>query len=232
MTNPSQTPKEQLLDAALMHVAFDGWSEETFKAAVSDTGMDPTVARAVCPRGAVDLAVAYHKRGDQQMIDRMKAEDMAEMKFSAKVAAMVRFRLEAATDKEAVRRGTTLFALPQYAPEGAKLLWGTADAIWTALGDTSEDVNWYTKRATLSAVYSSTVLFWLGDTSEGYAETWAFLDRRIENVMQIEKVKAQVNSSPTLSMLMAGPNWLLSHVKAPSRLNRSDLPGSWGSPRL
>jgi ubiquinone biosynthesis protein COQ9 len=31
--------------------------------------------------------------------------------------------------------------------------------------------------------------------------------------------------------LMAGPNWLLSHVKAPSRLNRSDLPGSWGSPR-
>ncbi|HBM38972.1 MAG TPA: COQ9 family protein [Sulfitobacter sp.] len=231
MTNTSQTPKEQLLDAALMHVAFDGWSEATFKAAVSDTGMDPTVARAVCPRGAVDLAVAYHKRGDQQMIDRMKTENMTEMKFSAKVAAMVRFRLEAATDKEAVRRGTTLFALPQYAPEGAKLVWGTADAIWAALGDTSEDVNWYTKRATLSAVYSSTVLFWLGDTSEGHAETWAFLDRRIENVMQIEKVKAQVNSSPTLSMLMAGPNWLLSHVKAPSRLNRSDLPGSWGSPR-
>jgi len=72
MTNTSQTPKEQLLDAALMHVAFDGWSEATFKAAVSDTGMDPTVARAVCPRGAVDLAVAYHKRGDQQMIDRMR----------------------------------------------------------------------------------------------------------------------------------------------------------------
>ena len=231
MTNTSQTPKEQLLDAALMHVAFDGWSEATFKAAVSDTGMDPTVARAVCPRGAVDLAVAYHKRGDQQMIDRMKGENMTEMKFSAKVAAMVRFRLEAATDKEAVRRGTTLFALPQYAPEGAKLVWGTADAIWAALGDTSEDVNWYTKRATLSAVYSSTVLFWLGDTSEGHAETWAFLDRRIENVMQIEKVKPQVNSSQTLSMLMAGPNWLLSHVKAPSRLNRSDLPGSWGSPR-
>ena len=174
MTNTSQTPKEQLLDAALMHVAFDGWSEATFKAAVSDTGMDPTVARAVCPRGAVDLAVAYHKRGDQQMIDRMKAENMTEMKFSAKVAAMVRFRLEAATDKEAVRRGTTLFALPQYAPEGAKLVWGTADAIWTALGDTSEDVNWYTKRATLSAVYSSTVLFWLGDTSEGHAQLVAF----------------------------------------------------------
>ena len=187
MTNTSQTPKEQLLDAALIHVAFDGWSEATFKAAVRDTGMDPTVARAVCPRGAVDLAVAYHKRGDQQMIDRMRSEDMSQMKFSAKVAAMVHFRLEAATDKEAVRRGTTLFALPQYAPEGAKLVWGTADAIWNALGDTSEDVNWYTKRATLSAVYSSTVLFWLGDTSEGHAETWAFLDRRIENVMQIEK---------------------------------------------
>ena len=66
-----------------------------------------------------------------------------------------------------VRRGTTLFALPHHAAEGAKLIWGTADAIWTALGDTSDDVNWYTKRATLSAVYGSVVLFWLGETEAG-----------------------------------------------------------------
>jgi len=231
MTNTSQTPKEQLLDAALMHVAFDGWSEATFKAAVSDTGMDPTVARAVCPRGAVDLAVAYHKRGDQQMIDRMKGENMTEMKFSAKVAAMVRFRLEAATDKEAVRRGTTLFALPQYAPEGAKLVWGTADAIWAALGDTSEDVNWYTKRATLSAVYSSTVLFWLGDDSIDHQATWDFLDRRIEDVMRIEKTKAKVRENPLLKRVFAGPERVLSNIRAPRSTRESDLPGGWTAPR-
>jgi ubiquinone biosynthesis protein COQ9 len=231
MTEISQNPKEQLLDAALMHVPFDGWSETTFQAATADTGIDSTVARAVCPRGSVDLAVAYHKRGDALMIDRMNAEDLSEMKYRDKISAMVRFRLEAVTDKEVVRRGTTLFALPQHASDGAKLVWGTCDAIWDALGDTSDDVNWYTKRATLSAVYSSTVLYWLGDTSDGHQATWEFLDRRIDNVMQIEKVKAQVRNSPTLSKLLTGPNWLLSHVKAPSRMPKMDLPGSWTSPR-
>ncbi|NOR31098.1 MAG: COQ9 family protein [Sulfitobacter sp.] len=231
MTETAQNPKDQLLDAALMHVPFDGWSDTTFQAAIADTGVDSTVANAVCPRGSVDLAVAYHKRGDALMIDRMTSEDLTEMKYRDKIAAMVRFRLEAVTDKEVVRRGTTLFALPQHAGDGAKLVWGTCDAIWDALGDTSDDVNWYTKRATLSAVYSSTVLYWLGDTSDGHQATWEFLDRRIDNVMQIEKVKAQVRNSPTLSKLMTGPNWLLSHVKAPSRAPKMGLPGSWTSPR-
>lgn len=231
MTDTPPNPKDQLLDAALVHVPFDGWSEQTFRAAIAETGINPTVARSVCPRGAVDLAVAFHQRGDDRMIARMKSENMKDMKFRDKIAAMVRFRLQEVSDKEAVRRGTTLFALPQYAPEGAKLVWGTSDAIWTALGDTSDDVNWYTKRATLSAVYSSTILYWLGDTSSGHADTWEFLDRRIDNVMQIEKIKAQVNDSPTLSKLMAGPNWLLSHVKAPPRIPKTSFPGSWTAPR-
>ncbi len=220
-------PKTRLLDAALDHVAFDGWSEATFTAAIKDTRIDPGVAYAVCPRGAVDLAIAFHRRGDEQMLEALKAEDLSAMRFRDRIARALRLRLETITDKEVVRRGTALFALPHYAPDGAKLVWGTCDAIWIALGDTSDDVNWYTKRATLSAVYSSTVLFWLGDTSADQAETWEFLDRRIDNVMQIEKLKAQVRESPTLSKLMAGPNWLMSHIKAPARFPRTDLPGSW-----
>lgn len=231
MTDPLPDPKSRLLDAALPHVAFDGWTEKTFEAAIRDSDVSPTVARASCPRGGVDLAVAYHKRGDELMLERLRAAPMADMRFRDRIAAAVRFRIEAIDDKEAVRRGSSLFALPQYAPDGAKLIWGTADAIWDALGDTSEDVNWYTKRATLSGVYSATVLYWLGDTSEGNAATWAFLDRRIDDVMQIEKLKAQVRESPTLSRLMAGPNWLLSHVKAPARMPRMNFPGSWTAPR-
>lgn len=224
-------PKTQLLDAALDHVVFDGWSEATFNAAIKDTGLDAGVAHAVCPRGAIDLAVAFHHRGDEQMLEDLKVEDLNAMRFRDRIARAVRLRLETIPDKEVVRRGTALFALPQYAPDGAKLIWGTCDAIWNALGDTSDDVNWYTKRATLSAVYSSTILFWLGDTSEDHADTWEFLDRRIDNVMQIEKLKAQVRESPTLSKLMAGPNWLMSHIKAPARFPRTDLPGSWTPPR-
>jgi ubiquinone biosynthesis protein COQ9 len=224
-------PKLELLDAALMHVVFDGWSEATFQAAIHDSGIDMVVAQAVCPRGAVDLAVAYHKRGDAQMIEALASEDLNEMRFRDRIARAVQLRLQAVGDKEAVRRGTTLFALPQYAPDGAKLIWGTCDEIWNALGDSSDDINWYTKRATLSGVYSSTVLYWLGDQSEDNAETWAFLDRRIDNVMQIEKLKAQVKDSPTLSRLMAGPNWFLSRVKAPTRFAKDGLPGSWTAPR-
>lgn len=164
------------------------------------------------------------------MLARLAEADLEDMKFRDRVAAAVRFRLEVVEDKETVRRGTALFALPVYAADGAKAIWGTADAIWSALGDTSEDVNWYTKRATLSGVYSATVLYWLGDTSEDHADTWAFLDRRIDDVMQIEKLKAQVNNSPVLSKLMAGPNWLLSHVKAPQRLPGAGLPGRWSRP--
>jgi ubiquinone biosynthesis protein COQ9 len=102
-----------------------------------------------------------------------------------------------------------------------------ADAIWTKLGDTSDDINWYSKRAILSGVYGSTLLFWLGDTSDGYAATWAFLERRISNVMQFEKLKSQVRGNPVLSKLMAIPNAFLSNVKAPRAARRSDLPGYW-----
>lgn len=225
---PYDIAKQELLEAALMHVAFDGWTDATFKAAVRDSGMDIGLAKSVCPRGAIDLAIAFHKRGDEAMIAAVKAADLTEMKFRQKVAFALRTRFELIMDKEAVQRGTTLFALPHLAADGAQLIWGTADAIWTVLGDTSEDVNWYTKRATLSGVYASTVLYWLGDDSTDTQATWDFIDRRIENVMQFEKVKAQVNSNPALSKLMAGPNWLMSQIKAPTQFAPpTDLPGMW-----
>jgi len=228
MTNDAYSDeKQQLLDAALIHVVFDGWSDVTFRSAVEDSGIDPSLAKSVFPRGALDMAIAFHKAGDAAMIERLRGTDLGDMRFRDKVMAAVRFRIEAVEDKEAVRRGTTMFALPQNAAEGAKLIWGTADAIWSTLGDTSEDVNWYTKRAILSGVYSSTILFWLGDDSTDNQATWGFLDRRIDNVMQFEKVKASVNNNPLLSKLMQGPNWLLGQIKAPSHDAPDDLPGRW-----
>lgn len=225
MTVTYEDAKEQLLNAILDHVPFDGWSETSFRAAIEDSDIDDGLARAICPRGAVDLALAFHARGDAAMLERLKTEDLSGLKFREKIAAAVRFRLQAVEDKEAVRRGVTLFALPVYAADGAKAIWGTCDLIWDALGDTSDDVNWYTKRATLSGVYSSTLLFWLGDETPGYQATWEFLDRRIEGVMQFEKLKAQVNENPLFKPFLAVPNWLAGQVKAPVKM-RTDLPGS------
>jgi ubiquinone biosynthesis protein COQ9 len=223
--------KDRLLDAALIHVPFDGWSDATLRAAAADLGLTPAEARAACPRGAMDLAVAFHKRGDDAMRARLDATDLSAMRFRDRIAAAVRFRLEAVDDREAVRRGATLFALPQNAATGAQLIWSTADAIWTALGDTSEDVNWYTKRATLSGVYSATVLYWLGDDSPGHQATWDFLDRRIADVMRIEEAKARIRKSPVLSKLMSGPSWFGSRIRPPRKGMRDDLPGSWAAPR-
>ncbi len=223
--------KQKIILAALPHVAFDGWSTETLDAALHDAGIAESDGKALFPRGAIDLAAGYHHFGDAQMVAALHDANLSAMKMRERITFAVRKRIETVNDKEAVRRGSTLFSLPQNAGEGAKLIWGTCDLIWSTLGDTSEDVNWYTKRATLAGVYSSTVLFWLGDESEGNADTWAFLDRRIENVMQFEKLKSQVNANPLLSKLLSGPLAALSRVKAPSRTVPDDLPGYWKDPK-
>lgn len=205
----------ELLDAILPHVPFDGWAQPAFDMAVKDAGMAPELARLVCPRGALDLAVAYHRRGDQAMVAALEAADLSAMKFRERIAFGVRARLEAA-DPELVRRGAALFSLPQYAGQGTKLIWGTSDLLWRSLGDTSEDYNWYTKRMTLSGVYSATVLFWIGDESEDNADTWQFLDRRINDVMQFEKVKGNALKLPFVKSV-------LGTIRAPAA--RDDMPG-------
>lgn len=231
MTAPADPTLDQLLDAALPHVAFDGWSQATFDAAVRATDIAPAHARTICPRGAVDLAIAYHRRGDAAMVAALSDAELQDMRFRDRVAHAVRLRLQVIDDKEAVRRATTLFALPHMAADGAKLIWGTADAIWTALGDTAQDVNWYTKRLTLSGVYSATVLFWLGDDSVGTQATAAFIDRRIDNVMRFEKLKADVRSNPLTRPFAAVLSKLTSQVRAPSPTSpATDLPGVWQAP--
>ena len=217
--------REKLLDAALVHVVFDGWGPETFKAAIADSGVSEGLARVAAPRGSVDLASAYHKRGDREMVKALAETDLSTLRFTDRVTHAVWLRLQT-VDRELVRRGMSLFSLPLHAPEGTKLVWETADAIWTALGDTSRDANWYTKRVTLSGVFASTVLFWLGDDSEGFTDTRAFLDRRIEDVMKIEKTKATVRDNKALSALFAVPNALFGMIKAPAGAGRGDVPGT------
>ena len=228
----TEKPKiEILLDAALNHVAFDGWSPATFSAAARDAGMTEAEARVLAPRGAVDLAVAYHRRGDRAMIDRLNTTDLSGLRFRDKVATALRFRVEAMDDREAVRRATALFSLPNHAAEGARLIWETADHVWTALGDTSDDLNWYSKRATLSAVWASVVLYWLGDDSAGQADTIAFIDRRIEDVMRIEKVKGQLRENPLTKPFMELQSKLFRNVRMPDMSHLNDLPGRWQGPR-
>ena len=215
--------KDDFLDAAMTHALFDGWSQATIDATRADLGLSAQSAKLLFPKGPPDLALAYHRRLDAQMVEALRAADLGQMRFRDRIIHAVRLRLEI-SDKELVRRGMSFFALPQHAATGAQALWGTADEIWTVLGDTSRDINWYTKRSSLSAVVSATALYWLGDESEGSARTWEFLDRRIENVMQFEKLKAQVKKNPLVDAVMKGPGRVLDMVRAPGSA-RPGYPG-------
>ena len=219
--------RARLIEAALPNVAFDGWSRATFEAAALGAGVPLSEARRLFPRGAPDMAVALHRQADAAMVESIRAADLAGMKIRERIAFALRARLDAISDKEAVRRSTALFSLPLHAPEGARLIWETSDAIWTALGDPSRDVNWYSKRATLSAVWASVVLFWLGDDSLDGQATDAFIDRRIDDVMRIEKVKAQVRDNALLRPFTGPLGKLGEMVRPPPRVPREDLPGQW-----
>lgn len=213
----TDTEADALLEAALIHVPFDGMNDRALMAGARDLGLSEAMARVHFPQGGAGLAAAYHRRADVQLRDWLAATP-PEGRFRDRVTAAVWHRL-GLVDPDLVRAGAAILALPQHAALAARLVWETADIIWTGLGDRSEDANWYSKRATLSAVIAATVLFWLGDESEGQAETRAFLDRRIDGVMRFEGVKARLARLPGASMLgRAAFGW----IRAP---HARDLPG-------
>lgn len=211
-TSQAVHPRDQILDAVLPLVPFDGWSKD----ALENAGVDMAMARQLFPRGGVDLALAFHDRSDAALKTAMQTRDLSDLRYSERVAEAIWMRLQlVAADREAVRRAAAMFALPGYAGDGVKAIFRTVDTIWNGLGDTSQDLNWYTKRMTLSAVYTSVVLFWLGDQSADFADTRAFIDRRIDNVMSFEKNKATFRKSPLGRAFAAGPGKLLAGIQAP-----------------
>ena len=186
--------REKLMDAAIAHVPFDGWGDKALLAGAKDLGVDEALARNAFPGGAIGMIEFHSLLADRRMMAAFEAENSSELKLREKVALAIRLRLWANTaHREAIRRALTVLALPINAPMAARLLYRTVDAVWHAVGDRSTDYNFYTKRMLLSGVYSSTVLFWINDKSVDCAETWAFLDRRIADVMQIPKAMARLN---------------------------------------
>ena len=225
MRRPIDPEVLKLMVAALPNVAFDGWSNSTFEAACRETDISERKARLSCPRGALDLAVAFHKWGDDQFEISFTKKRISKLKVREKIKKAVELRIKLASDKEAVRRGVALFALPVYAFEGSRLIWDTADLIWELIGDKSEDYNWYSKRTILSAVYASTVLYWLGDDTEGNKETWHFLDRRIEDVMKFENAKVQLKTNKFTKEFNGRAGKFLQKIKRPTRNVDPNLPG-------
>ena len=112
-----------------------------------------------------------------------------------RVAMLVRARIEVLDDhKEAMRRAALIRGNPANIGTAGRALWLTVDRIWEAAGmpvKREQGFSAYSRRATLAAVVVATVLYWLEDVSPGNEETWAFLDRQIENVMRLGQLRGQ-----------------------------------------
>jgi ubiquinone biosynthesis protein COQ9 len=189
------------------HAAFDGWGEKAIAMAAAELGVPGDRARLCFPNGAVQMIDAWFDAIDKAMLAAFPAERIAALKIRERISALILFRLETiAPQREALRRALGVLAMPQHALDGARLAWRSADRIWRLAGDEATDFNHYTKRGLLIGVYASTIFVFLDDRSEDLAETTAFLDRRIGDVMRFEKAKARWRGSsgfrPSLSRFL------------------------------
>jgi ubiquinone biosynthesis protein COQ9 len=188
--------RDRIVEAALPHVPFDGWSLPVLTRAAEEAGYPPATALRVFPGGAIEALGHWCAMADRDMLAACEADpEFATLKVREKIARAIRLRLvPLATHREAVRRGLALMALPSGVPMSLRTLWATVDAVWHLAGDRATDFNYYSKRGLAAGVYSSTLLFWLEDKSEGQADTWAFLDRRIADVMAVPKAMAGIKA--------------------------------------
>ena len=173
------------------HAAFDGWSNEALAMAAAELGVPAERARIAFPGGQAQMIDSWFDAIDKAMLEAFPAERIAAMKVRERIRELLLFRFEAMLPhREALRRALAILALPQNLPDAARLAWRAADRIWRVAGDTATDFNHYSKRAILVGVYGSTTLVFLDDDSADLANTRAFLNRRIDDVMRFEKFKA------------------------------------------
>jgi ubiquinone biosynthesis protein COQ9 len=194
--SPLEQLRRELAIPVGENAVFDGWTRAAVDSAAQQLGIDPTKARLAMPKGQAAMIDLYIQEVDRALQAWFTPKRLSGMKIRDKIRALIWRRLEImGPAREAVRRALAILAMPQNLPLALRASWRTADLMWRIAGDTSTDFNHYTKRMTLGAVYGSTLLVWLDDQSEGWQETSAFLDRRINDVMKFEKFKADWRGS-------------------------------------
>ena len=195
MTTSKVAQQDAVILAALPHVTFDGWGFAALRRGAVEAGLKESDADILFPEGARAAIAHFIALADRLMIEDIATRDMSTLKHREKIALLVRLRLERWTaHREAIRRALAISPLPSIAGTALQGWYGTVDAMWRAVGDKSIDFSFYTKRALLAAVYGSTLLFWLNDKSPDCTATWEFLNRRIDTVMQIPKLRAQLSA--------------------------------------
>ena len=188
--------RERILRFFLTRVPSEGWTESALESATIDAGYEETMARRAFPRGVNDLVATFLSKADAAMLAGLRKCNLSAMPIRDRIKTAVKLRIEQNSEhREAVRRLIALQSTPQYLVEALSALYKTVDSIWRAADDKSTDFNFYTKRGLLTGIYCSTSLFWLNDYSTGSTETWHFLDQRISDVMNLQKVRVNIEEN-------------------------------------
>lgn len=220
--------RNAILDAALSNVVFEGWTDLMLAKAAQKAGLPMGAAALYFPGGVIEVIQFWSDRMDAAAREKIEALDLKTMKIRERVTESVAIRLsEVGRHEDAARRAQARLSLPDGAGTGAKLTWTAADMIWRAIGDTSTDANFYSKRGVLSAVLASTAPIWLSDTLPGKPDARGFLDRRIANVMQFEKVKAHMRkaaaSAPNMAEVLGSLRYGLPKGGLPTRRRKRSI---------
>ncbi len=187
--DPFDAARAATLEPMLRAAEVDGFTDAALRRAAAEAAIAPAAAAAAFPDGPIDVIAYWSRAADAAAARAAQTPGRIRERVARAVEARIDF-IE--PHKPAARQAAARLALPQNAGLAAGLAWRSADAIWRALGDRSLDANYYSKRTILAGVVVSVNARWLGDDDPDRAATRRFLDARIDNVMQFEKVKARV----------------------------------------
>lgn len=189
MKDPVTAMRDQILMGTLPLVEEQGsWTWDAVRQGAMACKSQNKIEDGIFANGLVDMVAHFSDYNDRVMLEKLKKISSSSLRSKDKVRAAVLCRygiLE--NQKSAVKASMAYWALPNHVIQGQRVLWRTADCIWNWAGDTATDYNRQTKRVLLSSILLGTTMVWIGDESEDHIVTQAFLDRRLENVMEIGK---------------------------------------------
>jgi len=194
MDQTLKTRSDNLIRTALPFIAQEGWTWPALIQGAIEGGYDEAILD-LCFEGQVSQAVAHYSTMlDEEMVRKVSSLPLDTLKIRERIATCVLARLEAMNShKEVAHRMLRYLALPSQILMASKLIYKTVNVMWYEAGDQTTDFSFYTKRVTLAAVYSSTLIYWMRDDSQDFKETRKFLERRLNDIMLIPRVKRKAS---------------------------------------
>ena len=186
--------KTDLIEAMLIHVPFDGWTWDAMEQGALDIGFEKKktpslrieIFKDLFKNGPIDFIDTFSEVIDLEVKENYVSIENKPERVPEKIKKIIMIRLNLCLKyKEAIRSSISITAIPANAKTSINILYRTCDSIWKIAGDKSTDFSFYTRRITLAAVYSSTLLFWLNDKSNDSVETEFFLNRRLKDITNI-----------------------------------------------